>query len=355
MRQTHQAHPIFEAIWQKYVLSRISFFIWRLLHGFVATDDKLYSRGFFIVSRCICGQTKESICHLFLDCQKAQPIWRYFHCILGVTHLPYRSPLALLLRWRRRVRSHHHIGFILPCFVLWHIWKARNGSRSDSKTFNINAIIYQVLLDLRLVSVAFGFTTDQVRGMLDLIHEVDIRILPPKVRSTHLVAWLRPPDGVVKLNVDGCCKGNPGISAVCRIFRDQRGGVLAAFGCYLGMFPIIYTELLAIIEGLNYAMQLGFSALEVESDSATVVSWILGSSTGRWEYVYLVDRVRQILMSSPIVLRHVLREANFAADFMANWGFHHRTSRLFGAQEPLPPGLTGIVHWDALQVPHVRR
>ena len=50
--------------------------------------------------------------------------------------------------------------------------------------------------------------------------------------------------------------------------------VIAAFGSFPGHKPILYTELMAVCEGLELAIQLGHSVLEVESDSTVVVSWI---------------------------------------------------------------------------------
>lgn len=354
MRQTHQSNSVFAAIWQKYIPSRVSFFLCRLLKGYLATDDSLCLKGFHMVSHCICGQESESIDHLFLKCQKVQPIWRYFHQMMGVIQFSYRSPLALLNRWRRRFRSPHHIGFLLPCHVLWQVWKGRNGFRFDSKVFNANAIIHQVLIELNLTSLAFGFKHSQASNTSDLHNIMNLRIHPPQVRPPRVISWLCPPAGVIKLNVDGCRKGTSGMSAAGGIFRDHRGQVMAAFDCFLGSVPIIYAELWALCEGLRFANDLGYCALEVESDSTTVVPWILSSSSGCWDYIYMVARARQILKSNPIILRHVLREANSAADFMANWSCRHQSSRLFQSHDVLPDGLQGIISLDAMQVPYVR-
>ena len=72
--------------------------------------------------------------------------------------------------------------------------------------------------------------------------------------------------------MDGCSRGNPGIAATGGILRDHQGDVLAAFGSFLGCQLILYAKLVAICEGLELATQLGYFALEVESDSAAVVS-----------------------------------------------------------------------------------
>lgn len=129
---------------------------------------------------------------------------------------------------------------------------------------------------------------------------------------------------------------------------------MAVFGCYLGRFPILYDELWAVFEGLRLASQLGIDSLEVESDSTTVVSWVLDSSVGRWDYAYLLAQTRQLLHSSAWSIRHVLREANQAADFMANWAYRECLSNIFESSNSLPTGISGITRMDAMQVPHVR-
>lgn len=75
---------------------------------------------------------------------------------------------------------------------------------------------------------------------------------------------------------------------------------------------------MALLEGLNLATQLCFSDLEVESDSATVVSWANSSSFVRWDFTYLLGRAQALASSSSIIIRHVFREATSTTDFMAN-------------------------------------
>ena len=48
---------------------------------------------------------------------------------------------------------------------------------------------------------------------------------------------------------------------------------------------------MALLEGLDLAAQLGFSDLEVESDSAIVVFWAILSGSMRWDFAYLLGCV----------------------------------------------------------------
>lgn len=101
-----------------------------------------------------------------------------------------------------------------------------------------------------------------------------MRVIGPFRRPIRLISSLRPSPEVVKLIVDGYSRGNHKLSTTGGILRDHHGMVLAAFGFFffLGHQRILYIKLMAIFEGLKLVAQLGNSILEVESDSATVVS-----------------------------------------------------------------------------------
>ena len=123
--------------------------------------------------------------------------------------------------------------------------------------------------------------------------------------------------------MDGCSRGNPRIAAADGILCNHQGDFLAAFGSFLSCQPTLYAKLMVVCKRLELATHLGYSALEVESDSAMVVSWIHSLGLVRWDYVYLLRRVCALISSSHIFIRHVLREATYAIDFMANWTFSH--------------------------------
>lgn len=72
--------------------------------------------------------------------------------------------------------------------------------------------------------------------------------------------------------MDGCSRGNLGMSTTGGIFYGHQGLVLASFDTFLEHNPILLAERLAICKVLKMATQLDFSTLEVESYSAMVVS-----------------------------------------------------------------------------------
>ncbi|KAH9710420.1 hypothetical protein KPL70_013480 [Citrus sinensis] len=252
--------------------------------------------------------------------------------------LSFMSPRALLLIQRHRAHSRNHLRVLLPCFILWQL------------SFRLD-----LTLNLLVLLSAFGFKPPQLRGVLDSRIMEGLRVLVIPKRPIQLIAWTRPSPGVVKLTMDGCSRGNPGMAASGGILRDHHGVALAAFDFFLGHKPILYVELMAVCEGLEVATQLGHSVLEVESDSAMIVSWVHSQGPVRWDYSYPLRRACRLISSASVHVRHVLREATFATDFLTNWACSHRSSRRFFSLQELPRGLSGILRTDAQSIPHVRR
>lgn len=109
-----------------------------------------------------------------------------------------------------------------------------------------------------------------------------------------------------------------------------------------------------VCEGLEFATQLSYSVLKVESDSTTLVSWIHFGGSVLWDYTYSLHPVCTLTSSSLILVRHVLHEATSAANFLANWACTHRISRYFLCSRDLSSSLFDILCLDAQIVPHAR-
>ena len=58
--------------------------------------------------------------------------------------------------------------------------------------------------------------------------------------------------------------------------------VLVAFGSILGCQVILYAEFMVVCARLELTIQLGYLVLEVESHSATIISWIHSRGHVHW-------------------------------------------------------------------------
>ena len=64
------------------------------------------------------------------------------------------------------------------------------------------------------------------------------------------IRWLAPWSGGVKLNIDGCSKGNPGVSGGEGILRDSISSMVFAFSGYFGRCTSLQAEAKALFLGL---------------------------------------------------------------------------------------------------------
>src|SRR3954462_1387178 len=74
-------------------------------------------------------------------------------------------------------------------------------------------------------------------------------------RDFQLVIWKKPSSKVIKLNIDGASKGNPGDAGIGGLFRNSNGDFIIGFASYLGTTTSIMVEAKAIYFGLHLAKE----------------------------------------------------------------------------------------------------
>lgn len=60
----------------------------------------------------------------------------------------------------------------------------------------------------------------------------DLPLLSIKDTEMKILYWRQPSSGIVKLNIDGSCFGNPGEYGGCEIIRDAKGKLVGTFSQY---------------------------------------------------------------------------------------------------------------------------
>jgi ribonuclease HI len=79
-----------------------------------------------------------------------------------------------------------------------------------------------------------------------------------------------------RLSTDGGARGNPGPAAYGYVLESDDGHVLDARGETIGVATNNVAEYRALIAGLEKALEVGVSELEVVSDSELLVKQMLG-------------------------------------------------------------------------------
>jgi ribonuclease HI len=122
------------------------------------------------------------------------------------------------------------------------------------------------------------------------------------------------------INVDGGSRGNPGPAAVGVVVQDANGGVLEEVAERIGNATNNVAEYRAVLLGIERALALGATELELVGDSELIVRQVKGEykvkDTSLRELHGEVKRALVPLESWTI--RHVRRESNAEADRLVN-------------------------------------
>lgn len=123
----------FQAIWAPFIPTKISFFIWRLLHNALPIDLRIKVP---MASRCSCcsGGNLEDNEHLLLKSELAGAIWKHYTSIFGQRRLGNLTIKDYLLEWVHRRRKGLMEGLfftLMSVLILWEIWKERNRRRYE--------------------------------------------------------------------------------------------------------------------------------------------------------------------------------------------------------------------------------
>jgi ribonuclease HI len=124
------------------------------------------------------------------------------------------------------------------------------------------------------------------------------------------------------LMVDGAARGNPGEAGCGAVIRDGGGKVVKELWRYLGKTTNNVAEYEALLMGLEALIAMGKKKIRVQSDSELMVRQLNGQYRVRdAKLQMLFERARSLLRQfDRYTIVHVRREANKAADKLANRG-----------------------------------
>ncbi|PHT36728.1 hypothetical protein CQW23_24428 [Capsicum baccatum] len=94
------------------------------------------------------------------------------------------------------------------------------------------------------------------------------------VIHSQAIFWHKPDHGWVKLNVDGCSKGNPGPAVGGGIIRDHAGVMISTFVEFYGECSNNLAEAKAMFTGISICLNKGPRNVIVESDSMIIINLI---------------------------------------------------------------------------------
>ena len=222
-------------------------------------------------------------------------------------------------------------------FLLWHIWKGRNGVVFRNEFFK--PMVY-------LVSAKKGFAEWRIRSSLSMDDYFTRAPSTSYPAESIFVRWFPPQPGIVKLNFDGSCLNS--VAAGEFILRDWTGKILKVGAANYGWASILVAEARTLKDGVLLAIdQEGFSKISIEGDNLIVIQSLKGECQGPWQIAHIIQDVNASLTQASIVsINHIFREANMATDWLSKFGYSITES--FISEFAFSPTLRQIVADDCI-------
>lgn len=348
-----------EEDWRRYMWIRgmpikISFFLWRVWRGKIATDDNLKKMKIPIVSKCYCCEKgeMETMKHLLLTAPIAQKLWKQFASCAGININGLTLQQLIFKWWEHKASTKvQQILQAVPAVIMWELWKRRNSYKHGKEVSYTNLYYQCQLIIYQLVRTKFPW----IKRMPYHWPQVLDRLQSYKPTLHYqMVSWRKPSEGWVTCNTDGASKGNPGVSSYGYCIRDMNGDLIYAEAHNLGETTNMEAEATAVWKALQYCLDNGVRQVRLETDSLALKNMIYGSWSIPWEIVEKVEDIQEKMQQLNVQVWHVFREANQLADFIANTAIITEQKIIFQHFHQLPSLGKKILNIDKHQVPSVR-
>jgi len=222
---------------------------------------------------------------------------------------------------------------------MWNIWKERNRRVFKNQSMVLEQIwttLHQNIMES--LSTKEWYLEDMPTSQQEKaiwenwripINQQSITKKKTSVQNKEADKWTPPPNNMFQLNFDGASKGNPGKAGYGGVFRDHHGNPQLIYMGSKGWDTNNSAELEGVWRGLILAQERGFFPLIIEGDSQIIIRMITKLMNGShihkvsnsWRMAQMLDLINKWLSQhQAISLRHIKREGNKLADFLANLG-----------------------------------
>ncbi|GLJ30420.1 hypothetical protein SUGI_0602070 [Cryptomeria japonica] len=135
------------------------------------------------------------------------------------------------------------------------------------------------------------------------------------------IRWKAPPVGWLKLNFDGACRGNLGVSSFGVVIRNNKVKLLLGSYGALGVATNNEAEIRALLEGLKLCVTNKMTKIVIEGDSLVIIQGIIKrgfQSRNLNKWVPCISRLLNDIDHYEIT--HTYKEGNRVADCVARLG-----------------------------------
>ncbi|PHT39643.1 Superoxide dismutase [Mn], mitochondrial [Capsicum baccatum] len=145
-----------------------------------------------------------------------------------------------------------------------------------------------------------------------------------------------PENGIIKCNTDGACRGNPGTGAYGFCLRNREGDLVYAQGEDIGITTNVIAKMREIQEIIKYYRENNIRRVKIESDSLLIVRVLKREWKVLWEVIELLEDIKRNKEHLEIQIKHIYREGNALADYIANLAIDNTSKLSFHSFQQLP-------------------
>ncbi|KAK9921713.1 hypothetical protein M0R45_030213 [Rubus argutus] len=293
-------------LWKLKVPPKMLHFLWRCSNGFLPCKASLFWRKIAADSICFrCQQGEETPLHATWDCSMCVvvPLRAGFYSKL---HPGSYSSFSDLITHAISILTVDEMKLLVV--FLWTNWNERCAIYHGEQP-KPSDVLYESSVSIW-------------KGILDVERMVSIDKMEKRgTAQGRNRRWTTPTLGSIKMNCDASVSDDRRQVGVGVVFRDARGGLVGAMGQRIDQKLRPRTaELFAIKAGLDFALENGWDAFQVESDCLEAVMLLLGDGECLTDDGVIVEEIKNLMdaMHIPGVL-YIPREANKAAHSIARF------------------------------------
>ena len=307
------------------------------MHHSIGINQCLLARGMQVDPNCFrCHSEAESILHALRDCPLSKSVWdqlgrrtsnppffsQNLHDWLNVNATSGQQYTTGQIPWN-----------LVFLFGIWFLWKGRNQLLFNNKNQNPN--LAKEIVDR---AAEYHFCANI---------SLEKRLVLKSVK------WEKPGYGWLTLNTDGSVAGNFGVARGGGLIRDTNGEWVTGFARKIGKTSSFQAELWALRDGLQLCLQYQAPAVLIDLDSKTIVDALNSQDYSKSIVSSIMEDCKYMISRIPQTrCRHVYREANRCADFLAKVGTSIEGDFIVFHSPPVD--LISILEDDAIGV-HVNR
>lgn len=118
-------HQVWTVIWSVNLTPKVRVFCWKLLHGFLLVMTVLQRKCLMVTtSCCVCGESNESISHVFFMCPLSSAVWFFAGLVFNWNGEVENNLLHMFCAWLSYGTSIGKMEQIL--YLCWMLWFNRN-------------------------------------------------------------------------------------------------------------------------------------------------------------------------------------------------------------------------------------